>query len=107
MNLKILGLLFVAAMFAALLVSDAARSEEQGRIREFEGEQRNSKNVVKSIENGKNEDSEKEKVINKKKEVRGKKTEHIRIDKGRKTVEGDKKRPWTYLWKYKVGTLIG
>lgn len=36
----------------------------------------------------KNEDGEKEKDINKKKEVRGKKTGQIRVDKGRKSFQG-------------------
>lgn len=52
MNRNILGLFFVAAMFAALLLSDAVRSEAQRRARELEGKERKSKNVVKSIENG-------------------------------------------------------
>lgn len=110
MNRKILGLLFLVAMFATLLVSDAVRSEAHGHERKLEAKERKSKNVVKSIENGKNEDGEKEKDINKKKEVTGKKTGHIRVDKGRKTFEGvigDKKLFWTYLWKHKVGTMIG
>lgn len=74
MNRKILGLLFVAAIFATLLASvDAQRGrimKRDGR-REPEDEGRRNKDEENSIETTKNKDDEKETDYNAKKESEG------------------------------------
>lgn len=95
MNRRILGLLFVAPIFATLLISDATsrRIETRERRREIEVKEKERKDEEKGIENRENENDEKERINNKIKEVGGtekrKEGENTRREEDRKTAEGN------------------